>query len=288
MTLNTLSAGVSVGAVCSRQRFRHTSCHACVEACPAQALGISEGKIDVNAEKCIQCASCLFVCPEDAISGVQPPIRYYRDNVLIAPFSVTAPTVEELLLWHKEWGISAIAIDPASSAPWASVVTQLNIQLSNYGEPGWKFALPEQSDINVSRRKLFHGQRRGAQSGRVIPGKYRMQQLWPHLSERRPVLDARKCQLCGACWRVCKPQVLSIEGERLRISDAACTGCGNCLAVCLHQAIHLEMSIQPAMTIDLIADKRTCKTCHKSFLTFSAGEMQCIFCQHHAHGMRMA
>lgn len=287
METRALYVGVSVEATCARQRFRHALCSACVDVCPTQALELIEGKIAVSAEKCVQCASCVFVCPEEAITGVTPPLRYYRENVLIAPFSVVAPTVEELLFWHKERGISAIAMEPGHSAQWTSVVEQLNLRLHGYGEPGWVFVMPEQSDINVSRRRLFHVQRRDVRSAQVMPGKRRLQRLWPLVSDGRPVIDRQKCQLCGACWRVCSLQVLSVQEGILRINDAACTGCASCLAVCLHQAIHLEVSIRFAMTIDLITEKRICKTCHKIFLSFSDGDTQCLFCQRHDDGMLM-
>lgn len=279
-----LSDTLTIGAQCARQRFRYASCRACVDGCPAQALTLMQGRVVVNAEKCIQCAACLFICPQGAIHGVDAPVRYYRDRTLVAPFTLVAPTTEELLLWHKAQGIVAIAVDFSQAKAWESALRLLNERLQQYGEAGWAVVSPQTSDINVSRRRLFHVQRADVQSAQMQPALRR--QLWPQISEARPVIDSEKCQLCGACWRACEKQVLLLNEETLQIDDATCTGCQNCVAVCFHQAITVESVVHPAESVRFYTARRVCKTCQKSFLTFDQNAQNCLCCQRHQYGMR--
>lgn len=45
-----------------------TGCGACVEACPTEAISLSEGKAQVDDEKCVDCGACVDECPTKAIS----------------------------------------------------------------------------------------------------------------------------------------------------------------------------------------------------------------------------
>jgi ferredoxin len=42
-------------------------CGSCVEVCPEDAIGEGEDKFVIDQEKCIECASCLDECPTEAI-----------------------------------------------------------------------------------------------------------------------------------------------------------------------------------------------------------------------------
>ncbi len=115
MISNALLKGVEPGERCVRRQFRYASCDACVRVCPTQALSCADGKLVVDNDHCVKCAACLFVCPVEAIEGVETEKRFFRDHILVAPFSVIAPTVEELLfgMWkiisaESKWIRSAI------------------------------------------------------------------------------------------------------------------------------------------------------------------------------------
>ena len=43
-------------------------CSACVNACPAGAIRLVEGKARIDQEKCTNCGKCIEICPVDAIS----------------------------------------------------------------------------------------------------------------------------------------------------------------------------------------------------------------------------
>jgi len=47
-------------------------CGSCVDACPEQAITISDNLAMINEDLCIQCGTCAEVCPLDAIREVVP------------------------------------------------------------------------------------------------------------------------------------------------------------------------------------------------------------------------
>ncbi|STI72961.1 polyferredoxin [Escherichia coli] len=111
----------------------------------------------------------------------------------ITPWSHLSPLLrrrwEELLLWHKEQGITAIAIDLSQAKAWERALLLLNECLRQYGEEGWSVVSPHTSEVNVSRRRLFHVQRADVQMTQIQPGLRRLHYLWPQISDARPMMD---------------------------------------------------------------------------------------------------
>lgn len=46
---------------------RCTGCGICVEACPGDAISLSEGVAVIDMEACIRCGECHEFCPQDAV-----------------------------------------------------------------------------------------------------------------------------------------------------------------------------------------------------------------------------
>ena len=42
------------------------NCGVCADSCPAGALSMAEGKVRYDAAKCVQCDTCIHVCPHDS------------------------------------------------------------------------------------------------------------------------------------------------------------------------------------------------------------------------------
>lgn len=135
----TIDPAVDVTQACVRRRFRFSSCRACADVCPAQAFSLAQGQVSIDTTRCIACGDCLFVCPVDAIIGIKPVKRFVQGDTLVGPFSLQAPTVDELLLWHSQYGIRFIDIAVERSAQWLMALAGLNLALRRYGETGWSF-----------------------------------------------------------------------------------------------------------------------------------------------------
>jgi NAD-dependent dihydropyrimidine dehydrogenase PreA subunit len=59
-----------------------------------------------------------------------------------------------------------------------------------------------------------------------------------------PVIDPKKCTLCGECINACKLHVLDIQNERvIFIKPEYCNYCATCEGVCAQGAIRVEYEI---------------------------------------------
>ncbi len=45
-----------------------TGCGSCVEACPLEAMTLTDGLAAADPEACVECGVCMEACPNDAIS----------------------------------------------------------------------------------------------------------------------------------------------------------------------------------------------------------------------------
>ncbi|MGG5838127.1 4Fe-4S binding protein [Huaxiibacter chinensis] len=286
MAIFTFEPAMAIAQHCVRRRFRYATCKTCAGECPAQVFSPVEGGMNVDASMCIQCGNCLFVCPAEAISGPPPATRYYSGDTLVGPFSHQAPTVNELLLWHREYGIRFVALTPEQNEPWLLAIAQLNLVLKAYGEPVWGIKPPAVVAVNLARRSLFHVPREHVNSAAVRPGIRRVRQLFQEQSEIALSIDPSRCVMCSACWRACPEKCLRFDAGEVILDAAACTGCGGCAAVCLHQAVKLEKRRGLSAIKRLSASERTCRSCHRVFWALAPDVLHCSLCKHHLHGMR--
>lgn len=150
-----IDPAIDVTQACVRRRFRFSSCRACADVCPAQTFSLAQGQVSIDTTRCIACGNCLFVCPVDAITGIKPVKRFVQGDTLVGPFSLQAPTVDELLLWHSQYGIRFIDIAVERSAQWLMALAGLNLALRRYGEPCWSFKHVDDAEINASRARCF-------------------------------------------------------------------------------------------------------------------------------------
>ena len=65
-------------------------CGVCVEKCPAGALARDEhGKVSWTREKCVQCDTCIHVCPHNA----SPKVQWMTVEEVVAQIKRTAPYI---------------------------------------------------------------------------------------------------------------------------------------------------------------------------------------------------
>ena len=59
-------------------------------------------------------------------------------------------------------------------------------------------------------------------------------------------VDSARCTGCGVCVEVCPVGAIALENGKARLDEAACTGCGACVDVCP------EGAIQPVIQGELV------------------------------------
>lgn len=52
---------------CTRFRYRYSGCSRCADACPHEAVELSDEGIKISAEACQNCALCAAACPTEAL-----------------------------------------------------------------------------------------------------------------------------------------------------------------------------------------------------------------------------
>lgn len=52
--------------------------------------------------------------------------------------------------------------------------------------------------------------------------------------------NINKCDFCGSCVAVCKPDALVLLENSMNILEGRCTACGLCAAICPFHALTLE------------------------------------------------
>lgn len=58
---------------CSRYRFRYSECRACVDACPHDAIALSDEGVAISEADCRNCALCAAACPTEALNAGNLP-----------------------------------------------------------------------------------------------------------------------------------------------------------------------------------------------------------------------
>ena len=273
-----------VGESCLHHKFRRASCRACVDVCPVGALTVTPQGISLADEQCLHCGNCLYVCPGKALVNLKPPVRYFREQCLVEPFTLLPPTLNELLLWHTKQHIRGVALELDDFPQWGLSIAALNLKLREFGEHGWQIYPPQSNGLNISRRNLLHVRDASACSAAMDPDD--SWNIFPEFSTHTPQLDTADCVLCAACVRVCPQKALLLEGESLSVITNACNGCNACKAVCPADAITIRPEMRKAEEIVYPLHNTQCKTCSRRFLSWDEHTAQCPVCRQHGYGMR--
>lgn len=74
---------------CSRYRYRYSECRRCADACPHEAIALSDEGAAVLAQRCMNCALCISVCPTQAWSSADfQPLAILREAIKRPSFSM--------------------------------------------------------------------------------------------------------------------------------------------------------------------------------------------------------
>lgn len=277
-----------VGGSCLRKQFPRHDCQACVTACPVNAIAPTATMPTIDQDACLRCGQCLFACPTDALQNLQPETRRYTAFTLVAPFSTLAPSVEELLMWHHQYGIRAVALKMESFPGWVRTVAALNLRLRELNAPVWQILPPPQKPINAERRHFLKASEVDVKTGTVSTGRRARRQAFSAVSEYQLALDQAQCTVCGACSRVCREKALSLSEGALMFSSSSCTGCNSCAVVCPVDAVRIDKRVGENRELRFSWIQKSCRCCQREFYTFDPETERCAVCQRHIYGMREA
>ncbi|MFU2319156.1 4Fe-4S binding protein [Rahnella sp. PCH160] len=286
-SLNARPPEAGAGQACVRNTLPGNPCQACVNACSAGVIKLNNGKVEIETAGCTACGACLFACPAGAIEDITPPERVYRECCLTMPLSLSAPSVNELLMWHAQYQIRSVEMEAGLHPGWLMAVAALNIRLKQTGEPLWKLRPPSEDIQQGSRRRWLHIKDDSRQTGHVTPGGRARRACFPQVTEYRIVLDGKQCTLCGGCARVCPELAIQISEMSFMLIAQNCTGCGNCETLCFEKAISVEEETAAVSEI-FETTGAVCTTCRRPFTAWSADEKQCPVCRKHRFDMREA
>lgn len=74
---------------CSRYRYRYSECRRCADACPHEAIELSDQGASLLAQRCRNCALCISACHTQAwSSGDFKPIDILREAIKMPAFSL--------------------------------------------------------------------------------------------------------------------------------------------------------------------------------------------------------
>ena len=57
---------------CTRYRYRYSECRRCADACPHEAIELTDEGVSVSDADCRQCALCAAACPTEALTVRMP------------------------------------------------------------------------------------------------------------------------------------------------------------------------------------------------------------------------
>lgn len=79
--------------LCLNRRHHGAGCTACADACPLDALTVTDHTFAVDAAACVTCGACTAVCPTDALPTARPPEDQLLRSVqgLDGPVTLTCP-----------------------------------------------------------------------------------------------------------------------------------------------------------------------------------------------------
>ncbi len=70
---------------CTRYRYRYSECRRCADACPHEAIGLSDEGVTVSNAACRHCALCTAACPTEALTARDAaPVELLRRAVKLS------------------------------------------------------------------------------------------------------------------------------------------------------------------------------------------------------------
>lgn len=274
-----------INGQCVRKRLKNSICDNCATSCPVGAVSFSHMDAEINNELCFQCGNCLFACPVDAIENIKPHERSYQGEFLIVNHDEPIANADELIVWHRQYGIRGMQIAELWVDKWLPTIAALNLKLKTLQEPIWQLRIVQPEQVDSGRRMMLFRQKLDSKpldKGQVKTGLNARKQFYPEDSWFKVELDTEKCILCGACAKMCDEHAIEIENHQFLIDEKRCTGCMSCQVVCFPKSIHVQ-SYTAKNNVPKIFHyyDAQCHTCHLPFSSWEENTHTCPICAQH-------
>ncbi|WP_079508514.1 indolepyruvate ferredoxin oxidoreductase subunit alpha [Mesobacillus jeotgali] len=286
--IESLSYEQEISDACTRRISNMGSCTACIDECPADAIHLDNGKININGKLCTTCGVCITVCPVQAIKG-QSPARKVIQHYLFLQDDSTWPTMVELLYYHKK-GIRIIH-KPLFSEDLMERVDLANELLNKMNSEPMilvnNVVLEKEEQTKISRRALFT--KLAYDSKKTIltsmtPIKWRFNErsfqipgFYKDWSFYEVKMNLEDCTLCEACFKICPSDVFNLDGDSLKLTDHNCSGCRLCIDICKENSIEIMQNFHRSAEISYKVVKNYCNKCKIDFYSWTESE-ECKIC----------
>lgn len=270
---------------CVRRRLKNSVCDSCAQVCPVDAITFDTMDAVINNQLCYQCGNCLFSCPVDAIDNISPHERTYQNNHLVISHDEPLASVEELLVWHKQYQIDGIEIAEPLVDKWLPVLAALNLKLKTLQEPVWQLIMTQPPEVDSGRRLMFFRQKLDEaplNKGQVRTGLNARKQFYPQDSWFHIELDPESCILCGACAKVCDEQAITFGDHQFNFDEKRCTGCMSCQVVCFPKSLQVKPQVaKDNEPVTFQYYDAHCERCRLPFSAWQQNERLCPICIQH-------
>ncbi|QCJ70153.1 ferredoxin [Providencia heimbachae] len=270
---------------CVRKRLKNSICDNCATSCPVDAVSFTHMNAKIDNELCFQCGNCLFSCPVDAIENIAPHERTYQNDYLVISHDEPLANAEELVVWHRQYGIRGIQIAEPLVDKWLPTLAALNLKLKTLQEPIWQLLITQPLEVDSGRRMMLFRQKldqKPLNKGSVKTGLNARKQFYPEDSWFQIELESSSCILCGACAKVCDEQAIEIENNQFSVDEKRCTGCMSCQVVCFPKSIHVHAHVaKNSEPVTYQYYDSSCHSCNLPFLSWEPDAKICPICAQH-------
>lgn len=317
------AAGVPVPVIdserCVHALASFASCARCADACPQQALQLTDTSLTFDEERCTGCGHCRPACPEAAISfpslSLSPVVdREAREAFLACHAAVPEGGAGTIPCLHAvtEQDLTALANNGAGRLHIARAQCEtcahkavtgigeraraVNLMQTARGLPAialleeapqsWRKhvarALADGRTLDTGRRALFSSFLR-----HQVPQR-RVAAAAPNVARFALHIDEAACTGCDACARICPHGAIALardeQGLAYSIAAQACTNCGLCTDLCEAGAVRILPFAAPRTARVALAEHR-CTRCGVPFHepvregALTAGHDRCRICQ---------
>lgn len=287
--LESLSYELEISESCTRKISPLSTCSACMDECPEEAIHIEDGIIKIEDKRCSSCGVCITVCPVQALKG-QSPSRKVSQNYLLLEQQYLLPSIMELLYYHQK-GIRFIHY-PSLPTNLVKRISEANeilgamelelLQITDQVAP------MREEQPRLSRRdffaKLSFDSKKTVLSS-ATPVKWRFNEssfkpsvLYKDWSFYQIMISKDECTICGACFNICPAGIFSLGEAELIINENQCSGCHLCMDICKTSAIKVEQRVHQASPAAYHLHNNNCRKCGTGFHAWEESDL-CHICR---------